>query len=86
MKETQLTKQDRDFIAQIVCDEDTGNYLLRKRDEDYIGYRHDLYLLLTQSNTDKLSDIDIEKCDFYWACKDPEIMKMYNEKYNSEVK
>lgn len=83
MKEALLTEQDRGFISQIVCDEETGNHWLRNRDELYWFFRRQLYVILSQP-INELDDKEKEIIDFYHACQDPQKMKKYNEKYKIE--
>lgn len=85
MKETLLTEQDRGFISQIVCDEETGNHLLRNRDELYWLFRQQLYVILSKPISE-LADKEKEIIDFYYACQDHQKMKKYKEEYNYEVK
>lgn len=68
MKNTILTKNDKELISQIVCDDATGNHLLgRKRKEGYWEMRKEI---VEAGNSEVLTERQADILEYYKQSSD----------------
>ena len=62
MQSDMLTKEEKELISMIVCDDETGNHLLgRKRPEEYWAMRDELFVARkTMTHTQR--QVDLLEC------------------------
>lgn len=73
-----LTDEDRNEIANVVCDVETGNYLLRPRKLSHRIMMTYIARLLTDGPG---TVVDQEIIDYYNACGSRDSMNEYEQKY-----
>lgn len=67
MKNTVLTRSDKDLISQIACDDETGNHLLRKRQEGYLEMRREI---IDAERQKALTERQADILEYYKQCSD----------------
>ena len=62
-----LTSKEKEILSQIACDNETGNYLLHKRSEDYWRIRNEWEIATdAESPTKRQKDM----CEYVHQCTD----------------
>ena len=81
MRKSNLTDEDRNEIANIACDLETGNFLIRPRKLSYRVLMHYIAEILDRG-PDEDNPLEQEIVDYFNACGSRDAMKEYEELYN----
>ena len=67
MRDTVLTKREKELISQIACDLESGNHLIRPRNKEYRDFFREF---LEVSNTKEPTERQKEILEYYKQCSD----------------
>lgn len=78
---TQLTKQEKELLCQIVADRESGNHLLYPRSDEYKQMCKVIYDIVRKEEKDR-TEREVEICCYLAACETPEANKLYEQIYS----